>query len=86
MHFAYLIGTAQCEELNFTEFILCMWNFCTMTEADLIVGAYDCYNNDGHDGIHVDTMMKLVDEATGILSGFNVESGAKEMWDLPHRI
>ena len=67
------------EELNFTQFILCMWNFCTMTEADLIVGAYDCYNNDGHDGIHVDTMMKLVDEATGILSGFNVESGAKEM-------
>ena len=66
-------------ELNFTEFILCIWNFCTMTEADLIVAAYDCYNNDGHDGIHIDTMMKLVDEAMGILSGFNVESGTKEM-------
>ena len=66
-------------ELNFTEFILCIWNFCTMTEADLIVAAYDCYNDDGHDGIHIDTMMKLVDEAMGVLSGFNVESGTKEM-------
>ena len=78
VHLCYLIGIMM-EELNFTEFILCIWNFCTMTEADLIVAAYDCYNDDGHDGIHIDTMMKLVDEAMGVLSGFNVESGTKEM-------
>ena len=66
-------------ELTFTQFTLCLWNFCTMTEADLICAAYDCYNNDGHDGIHIDTMMKLVDEAMGILSGINISTGTLEM-------
>ena len=65
-------------DLTFTQFTLCIWNFCTMSEADLIIVAYDCYNNDGHDGIHIDTMMKLVDEATGILSGVT-GSGHLEM-------
>ena len=57
--------------LSFPEFIVCIWHFCTILPQDLPGLAYECYVREDEPGIHTDTLLKLVDEAMGVLSGTN---------------
>ena len=65
--------------LSLGEYVICSWNFCTIEPHDFPSHTYFGYvTGDEDSGINIDTMLHLVDEATGILSGTN-EFGNKEM-------
>jgi Ca2+-binding EF-hand superfamily protein len=50
-------------EIDLREFILALWNYCTLGKATLVIFAFDLYDSDGSgiiDGMELDCMLKEV--------------------------
>ena len=60
-------------ELNFAQFVVSCWVLCTLPPKGIPAATFGIYDVDG-DGIHKDTVIHLVDEAMGTLSGTNKHS------------
>ena len=60
--------------LNFSQYVVAIWNICTLTEDSIGPVTFESYNESGR-GVHTDTIFHLVDEAMGILSGTRVGIG-----------
>lgn len=50
-------------EIDFREFVVALWNYCTLGKATLVIFAFDLYDTDGSgiiDAQELDNMLKEV--------------------------
>ena len=79
----FLLGdTSHDGALNFTEFIIAYWNICTIPANLMAPISFECYLVPGESAIHVDTLLKIVDEAMGVLS--STSSTRSEVYSSNH--
>ena len=52
-------------EIDFREFVISCWNYCTLSKASLVMFAFDLYDTDGSGCIEVDEMKQMLIEVYG---------------------
>lgn len=51
--------------VDFREFVISLWNYCTLSKAALVIFAFDLYDNDNSGGIDVHEVELLLKEVYG---------------------
>lgn len=51
--------------VDFREFVVSLWNYCTLSKAALIMFAFDLYDNDNSGGIDIEEVELLLREVYG---------------------
>ena len=49
-------------EIDFREFVIALWNYCTLGKAALILFAFDLYDNDNSGKIDIDEITDVEEE------------------------
>uniref|UniRef100_A0A7S1CAR3 EF-hand domain-containing protein n=1 Tax=Bicosoecida sp. CB-2014 TaxID=1486930 RepID=A0A7S1CAR3_9STRA len=66
-------------QIDFREFVVSMWNYCTFTQQSLIEFAFDLYDLDGSGEIDLKEMQLIVKEVYG--SSFRTSAYAKKIME-----
>lgn len=52
-------------EIDFKEFVLALWNYCTLTGADLDMFAFELYDKDGGGSLSPDEIHDMIEDIYG---------------------
>ena len=52
-------------EIDFREFVVALWNYCTMGKSALTIFAFDLYDTDGSGEIELDEVERMLKEVYG---------------------
>jgi len=75
-------------QVDFHEFVLSLWNYCTLTKATLDMFAFDLYDQDSSGELSVTEIIEMATDIygkTGLKTNFHAKNFIKELSDIEKR-